>query len=111
MIIQTTKAVQQDLAKDTSQYLTINTVQVLTVSGTSAVSAAVNLATNKIVISTTTDCWVAIGSNPTAVSRTANNFFMAAGSQSFPIAIVPGISKIAVIQDTAGGYTSILESM
>lgn len=111
MIIQTNKALQQDLAKDTSQYLTINNVQVLTISGTSAASAAVNLATNKIVISTTADCWVAIGSAPTAVARTTNNFFMAAGSQTFPIAVVPGVSKIAIIQDSTGGYASIMESV
>lgn len=92
------------------QHLDINTVQSITVAGTSAQSSAVGATTNRVVIVSTTNCWVALGSNPTAAAHTAGSFYLAAGAQSYPIKVTPGVTKIAIIQDSAGGYASVIES-
>lgn len=83
--------------------------QVVATSGTSAQSAAVNATTTRVFLTCTQDCWVSIGSNPTA-SAAAGSFFIAAGSPFYPISVTGGSSKIAVIQDSAAGKLSIVES-
>ena len=97
-------------SKDSSQYLTLGTIQAVAVGATSVQSSAVGAGITKVVISATTDCWVAIGSNPTASKATAGSFFLGAGSQSYPITVTAGTTKIAVLQDTASGYISVMES-
>lgn len=94
----------------TSQALAINTVQYLSVGSTSLQSSMVNSSTNRIVISSTVDCWVSIGVNPTAVVATSGSFFLSAGAQSYPIEVFPSVTKIAAIQASTNGHLSIIES-
>lgn len=61
---------------DVKQSLWINTAQLLTLGATSAQSSAVASNTNRVVLSTTQDCWIAVGDNPTAVKATAGSFFL-----------------------------------
>jgi hypothetical protein len=95
---------------DVKQSLWINTAQVLTIGATSVASNAVASNTNRVVLSTTQDCWVAVGSDPTATKATAGSFFLSAGSQSYPISVQNGVTKIAAVYDSAVGYLSIIES-
>lgn len=92
------------------QTILFQTTKVITVGASSAQSAAVGVNTDRVVLSTTTDCWIAIGDNPTAAVATAGSFFLAAGSQSYPISVTKGVTKIAAIQASAGGYMSVIES-
>ena len=99
------------IASDNSQYLTLATApQVVAVGSESLQSSAVNSSTKKIVISATTDCWIAIGNNPTANKATAGNIFLGSGSTTYPISVTGGQTKVAVIQDSLPGYISIIES-
>lgn len=84
--------------------------QVVAVSGTSAQSAAMNAASTRAILTSTTDCWVAWGSNPTAAVATTGNIFLTAGVPSYPISVTGGTTKFAAIQVSAAGYLSILES-
>ena len=97
--------------------------QVVAVSGSSAQSAALDVNTTIIRLVATTNCWVALGTNPTAQQHAVTttqpgvslgSFYLAAGvveTWAAPSAIPAGSSwKVAVIQDTAGGYLSITEA-
>jgi len=95
---------------DVKQSLWINAVQIITLALTSNQSAAVASNTNRVVLSTTQDCWIAIGTNPTAAKATAGSFFLAAGAQSYPISVQNGVTKIAALYDSTAGYLSIIES-
>ena len=95
---------------DVKQSLWINTAQVLALGATSAQSSAVASNTNRVALSTTQDCWIAVGSNPTAAKATAGSFFLAAGAQSYPISVLNGVTKIAALYDANAGYLSIIES-
>lgn len=92
------------------QTLIIQATQVVAVGAASAQSAVVGANTNRVVLNTTTDCWVSIGTNPTAAANTAGSFFLSANSQSYPIEVKEGLTKIAVIQASFSGYLSIIES-
>lgn len=92
------------------QTILLQTPKVLTVGAASAQSAVVGANTDRVVLSATTDCWIAIGANPTAAVATAGSFFLAAGSQSYPISVSKGVTKVAAIQVSSGGYLSIIES-
>lgn len=92
------------------QTLILQAPKVVAVGATSTQSAAVGANTTRIVLSTTTDCWIAIGSNPTAAANTAGSFFLSAGSQSYPIVATPSTTKVAVIQNASSGYLSVIES-
>lgn len=93
------------------QTLVIQTTKVVESGATSAQSAAVGATTERVILAPTKDCWVAIGANPTAAKQTAGSFFLAGGSQSYPITVTKGVTKVAVIQDTEAGYLSIIESI
>jgi hypothetical protein len=56
------------------------------------------------------DCWVAIGSNPTATASTTGSFFLSEGIPSYPISVTGGTTKVAVIEATAAGFLSVIES-
>lgn len=92
------------------QTILLQTPKVLAIGAVSAQSAVVGANTDRIVLTPTVDCWIAIGSNPTAVANTAGSFFLAAGSQSYPISVTKGVTKIAVIQVSTAGFLSIIES-
>lgn len=53
----------------------------------------------------TTDCWIAISTNPTAVANTDANQFLPA-NVVWTIKWTPG-DKVAVIQNVAGGYLTV----
>jgi hypothetical protein len=93
------------------QTVTQTATQVITIAGTSAQSSAVGSTTTRVILGATTDCWISIGSNPTAVLHGSNSFFLKAGASSYPMTVIASTSKIAVIQDSAAGYLSILESI
>lgn len=92
------------------QTIIFKTSQVLAVGASSVQSSAVGADTTRVILSTTCDCWVAVGSNPTAVANTAGSFFLSSGSQSYPIVVTAGSTKIAVIKANIDGYLSIIES-
>lgn len=85
--------------------------QVVAVGATSAQSSFVASTTNRVVLIATTASWVAFGSNPTAAANAAGSIYVPAGVAMPPIAVTPGVTKIAVIQAAAGGYLSIIESV
>ena len=90
-----------------SQTIDIKEAPVVAI-GVASQSVAVGGTTNRVILTPTVDCWVKIGSNPTAVANTTGNFFMLAGLPSVPITVTPSTTKIAVISnDTQTGYLSI----
>lgn len=68
-------------------------------------SAAFNAATRLIELSANQDCWIKIGSNPTADTTTSK--FLAKGTIVY-YEVTPG-HKIAAIKDSAAGKLSVLE--
>jgi hypothetical protein len=84
--------------------------QVVAIGATSTQSSAVNAATNRVVLIANMDCWVAIGSNPTAAANTAGSFFLSEGIPSYPISVTGGTTKVAAIEATAAGFLSVIES-
>lgn len=91
--------------------LTLNAQQVVAVGASSTASAAVNTLTNRVVLCSTVACWVAFGSSPTAAANTAGSIYVPANYPMPPIAVTPGVTKIAVIQAASGGYLSVIESV
>jgi len=90
--------------------LTLNAQQFLAVGATSAQSAVVNASTNRVVLTSTTGCWVAFGSNPTA-SAAAGSIYLPPNVVSPAYTVTSGTTKIAVIQASAVGSLSIQESV
>jgi len=84
--------------------------QVVAIGAASVASAAVAATTNRVTLSASAACWVAIGAAPTAVANTTGSIYVPANFPMPPIVVTPGITKIAVIQAVAGGYLSIIES-
>jgi hypothetical protein len=84
--------------------------QVISVGDSSGVSATFNGSTTKIILNSTTDCWISINSSPVA-SIAAGSFFLSAGVPSYPISVNGGTDKLAVIQNQTSGYLSIFESL
>lgn len=83
--------------------------QVVAVGAASVQSAALQTTTALVVLTATTDCWVAVASNPTAAAA-AGSFFLPA---KFPMSFSINkqlTTKIAVIQASAAGSLSILEA-
>jgi hypothetical protein len=99
---------RQEIAEQT---IDIAAVPGVSIGAASVASNAVGATTRRVVLISDTDCWVSIGANPTAAKQTAGSFTLAAKSPSYPIKVVPGVTKIAVIQDSAAGYLSIIESL
>lgn len=89
-------------------------VQNVAIGSASTPSAAVQSTTNRVTLIASTACWVNIGSSPTAVANTAAatgaSFYVPAGIPMPDIVVSPGVSKIAVIQASAAGMLSIIES-
>ena len=69
------------------------------IGGTSAQSAA--LAAGGYILTPTSDCHIAVGSNPTAIATGASKYCPA--DQDLAIAVGAN-EKIAVIQDTGAGF-------
>jgi hypothetical protein len=84
--------------------------QVITVGSSSVASATVNSLTTRVILTSTTDCWVSFGATPTAAVATTGNIFVPAGVPSYPISVTGGTTKIAVIENAAAGYLSIMEA-
>lgn len=80
--------------------------QQVTFTGTSAQSSAFASTTKKISVVSNQDCYVQIGSNPTATAVAGSFFLPAKVVVKFG---VEGGEKIAAIQSTAGGILSIAE--
>ena len=90
--------------------LTLQAEQVVAVGASSVQSAAVQATTNRVVLSSTTGCWVAFGASPTA-SAAAGSIYGPPNIPSPPIAVTSGVTKIAVIQAASAGSLSIIESL
>jgi hypothetical protein len=73
----------------------------VTVAGTSAQSAAIT--GTEVLVHASTRCFIAAGSNPTA---TTNDIPLESG-EKFHLRITSG-HKIAVLQDTAGGFLNVI---
>lgn len=86
--------------------LTPQTGQAVTITGTSAQSAAFAASTKYIRLVSTTACWIQFGANPTATTTTPS-ILLAANVPEF-FGVTPG-QKVAGIQDAAGGKLSIAE--
>ena len=91
---------------DRFQCIYPGTSQKRTVSSSSAQSSAVGDNTSIVRLHATTDCFVAFGTNPTAVADTGGVFMKADTSEYFMI--TPG-DKIAVIRSSADGNLYITE--
>ena len=89
--------------------LTLTAEQFLVVGAASVQSAAVQATTNRVVLSSTTGCWVALGSNPTAAAA-AGSIYVPPNIPMPAIQVTPSVTKIAVIQASAAGSLSIIES-
>ncbi len=104
--------VSQLTSINTAQTISVAAAQVVTIGAASTQSAAVGAGRNRVVLIPTVDCWIALGANPTA-AKAAGSFFLPAGSQSYPISVTPGATKIAVLTDASGvtGSLSVIESV
>jgi hypothetical protein len=91
--------------------LTIQTAQTIDITASSGQSAVVSSTTKRIILTSTVDCWVALGSSPTATLATDTSIFLSAGIPSYPLAVTPSITKVAAIAVTSVGKLSILESL
>lgn len=72
-------------------------------------TGAAGLGTIMVELFATEDCWIKIGSDPTAVANNGSSFFMGAGLFK-TYGIIPG-HKIAVIRDTTSGDLHIIEAL
>jgi len=90
--------------------LTLQAQQVLAVGASSAQSAVVQANTNRVTLASTTGCWVAFGTSPTA-SAAAGSIYVPPNVAMPPISVQSGVTKIAVIQASAAGTLSIIESL
>lgn len=103
--------VGQLTAISAAQTISVGASQFVAIGAASTQSAVVGAGRNRVVMIPTVDCWIALGTNPTA-AKAAGSFFLAAGSQSYPISVTGGTSRIAVLTDAAGvtGSLSVIES-
>ena len=91
--------------------------QYVTIGAASSQSAGLNPLTSVISLYSNIKCWIAIGSNPTAVKpsaeKTAVESFPLQAEQVLDVVIPIGTDaaniKVAVIQDTAAGQLDIIE--
>lgn len=90
-----------------ARYLNPTTSQYVSYTGSSTQSAALNAATTDVELISTTDCYIAIGANPTAAVTTAGSHFLPAFTPR-GFAAFSG-QKIAAIQSTAAGTLAITE--
>lgn len=83
--------------------------QSVAVSGTSALSGVWNGSTTRVVLCSSTDCWVAFGASPAAAASATNAIYVPAGVYGYPIMIAAG-QRLAVIQSSAAGTLNIIEA-
>lgn len=83
--------------------LDFTNAQLVSISGSSAQSAVVNA--NSVILTSTTDCYYKVGSNPTASAAAGSDLLPA--NTKWPLTIPYG-EKIAVIQVSASGSLAIL---
>ena len=77
-------------------------------SGASAQTAAVGATTTRVIITSTVDCWIAIGSNPTATATPTGSYFLLAGVRDVIRTVTPSVTKIAVLSnDASTGQLSV----
>lgn len=60
-------------------------------------------------VSSTTNCWYSVGKNNTAATHTAGSQYLAAGATRY--IYIPGGSTLSVIEDSAGGYLSMVPAL
>lgn len=105
------RSLQKLVSLTATQYLEFSvSPQVVAVATASAASSTFHSTTTRIVLTSTVDCWITIGATPTAAAHTAGSFFLSAGIPSYPIIVIGGTDKLAVIKDTIDGFLSIIES-
>lgn len=92
-----------------AQALAIAQTQVLTTGAASVQSDTVNVNAQRVVLTVSQDTWIAVGANPTA-TKDAGSFLLLGGTQSYPILVKSGVTKIAALQDSTSGSVSIIES-
>jgi hypothetical protein len=85
-------------------FLPGNTENIVT-SGTSQAANVVGATTSIVRITTTENIYVAIGADPTA---TTDDMLIVGGGVEY-LAVVPGTSKVAVLQQSSSGIASITE--
>lgn len=61
-------------------------------------------------ISVSTDCWIKLGANPTAVAATTGNTWLSAGQQML-VCANSEIVKLAVIRNTADGHLTATQTL
>ena len=107
-----TQIVENGVAKDqvAEQTLDIVATQTVAVGAASVASLAVNNLTHRVVLVSTTDCWIALGVLPVAAVGGAGSFLLPANAPSYPIKIVPGVTQVAAIQNALAGSLSVIES-
>jgi len=103
------RSLQKLTALVSTQTISLNgNPQVLAIDATSAASSTFGAGTSRIILNSTVDCWVAVGAAPTATAGTGS-FFLSAGIPSYPISVIGGTDKVAVIRSAATGTLSIIE--
>lgn len=76
---------------------------------TTTQSANLNAGTNMVTLTATVNCWIAFGANPSA-TKGAGSFYMPS-TVALQFSVDHNTTqKIAVLQDSAGGSLSIVES-
>jgi hypothetical protein len=96
-------------AIETEQSITKTAGQVLTLGVEMVLSAVMGSVTNRVVLTSTVDTWIDLGSAPVVVIGTAPAFFLPAGVPSYPIKVTPSVTKVCG-HSTVAGKLSILES-
>ena len=89
-----------------SQAFTPVANQSVAYTGTAGTSAAVNAAATMVIVTLTTDGYIAIGSAPTA---TTGDMFLPAYVPSPPLRVTGGTSKVSAIRDAVSGTMKIAE--
>jgi hypothetical protein len=82
--------------------------QVVAIGSTSTQSATFNATTSRIILNSTVDCWIKLGTNPTA-SATTGSFYQSAGIPSYITSVTGVTDKLAVIRTLGDGNLSIIE--
>jgi FtsP/CotA-like multicopper oxidase with cupredoxin domain len=77
----------------------------VTVSGTSAQTAACPANTYEVRVVSTTNCHIKIGDDPTAAATDNNGIYLPSGVVEY-FHVTPG-QRVAVIQDSAGGTLNV----
>ncbi len=84
--------------------------QAIAIAGTSAASAVFDANNDRVIEAcSSTDCWITVGTAPTAVAATAGNSFLAAGSLRY--IYLPAGFKFAAIQSSASGSIALIPAL